>query len=152
MKIYHKISFLLFFFLLLTSSGFTQQQVQTKDSIKNEQQSSQINDEQNFLPHRDIPDIPIPYLMKLDKNNTFILETKGVKVGILSYRGRVDGYSLAETLKNSLTEEKWTLQNILNYKNTSSLSFVKDQRSLIIFIEEGFFTTRLELRLSLINQ
>ncbi len=133
--------------IVFANSLFAQQQAQTKEPVKKE-----VKEEETFLPHRDIQDIPVPYSMKLDKDNTFIFETKGIKVGVISYRGRVDGYSLAESLKNSLIEEKWTLQNVLNYKNTSSLSFVKDQRNLIIFIEEGLFSTRLELRVGLMNQ
>ncbi|MCX7991285.1 MAG: hypothetical protein N2999_04505 [Proteobacteria bacterium] len=128
--------------------SYAQQQNQPKDNPKKDVKA----EEDSLLPHRDIQDIPVPYSMKLDKDNTFIFETKGIKVGIISYKGRVDGYSLAEALKNNLVEEKWTLQNILNYKNTSSLSFIKDQRNLIIFIEEGLFNTRLELRVGLINQ
>ncbi len=132
--------------LTLNASAQDTKQVEKGDAKK------EAAIEETFMPHRDIKDIPVPYVMKLNKNGTFLFETKGVMVGIITYTGRVDGYSLAESLKNNLLEEKWILQNSLNYKNTSSLSFVKDQRSLIVFIEEGFFTTKLELRVGLINQ
>ncbi len=134
---------------LTASTGFSQETKQPQPEKKDVRKETT---EETFMPHRDIKDIPVPYIMKLDKGETFLFETKGVMVGIITYKGRVDGYSLAESLKNNLIGEKWTLQNSLNYKNTSSLSFVKDQRNLIVFIEEGFFTTKLELRVGLINQ
>lgn len=136
--------------LSLINIGFSQEQqkqIEKKDVKKEAEVEAEI-----FMPHRDIKDIPVPYSMKLDKNGTFLFETKGIKVGIITYKGRVDGYSLAEALKNNLIEEKWVLQNTLNYKNTSSLSFVKDQRNLIVFIEEGLFSTKLEIRVGLVNQ
>lgn len=148
MKKFSQLIICLTFLIIFTTLSFAQQQNQPKDTTKKDIKA----EEETFMPHRDISDIPVPYSMKLDKDNTFIFETKGIKVGIISYKGRVDGYSLAEALKNNLIEEKWTLQNTLNYKNTSSLSFVKDQRNLIIFIEEGLFSTRLEIRVGLINQ
>lgn len=107
--------------------------------------------EEQLLPHRDIKDIPVPYLMKLDKDNTYLMDVKGMKLGLLTYTGRVDGYSLAENIKANFIEEKWKLQSMQNYKKTVSLSFTKEDRICNVFIEEGFFNTRLEIRVSVIN-
>jgi len=117
---------------------------------KKDTKKDELSEEQ-LLPHRDIKDIPVPYLMKLDKENTYLMDVKGMKLGLLTYTGRVDGYSLAENIKANFAEEKWKLQSMQNYKKTVSLSFTKDERICNVFIEEGFFNTRLEIRISVIS-
>lgn len=121
------------------------------DSAENKINKKEELKEEQLLPHRDIKDIPVPYLMKLDKDNTYLMDVKGMKLGLLTYTGRVDGYSLAENIKANFLEEKWKLQSMQNYKKTVSLSFTKEDRICNVFIEEGFFNTRLEIRVSVIN-
>lgn len=129
----------------------TPQSVKKGDSKEKKDAKKEEVPEEQLLPHRDIKDLPVPYLMKLDKDNTYIMDVKGLKLGLLTYTGRVDGYSLAENIKANFTEEKWKLQSMQNYKKTVSLSFTKEDRICNVFIEEGFFTTRLEIRLSVVN-
>ncbi len=103
------------------------------------------------IPIRDIDDIPIPSMMKIDKNNTFLFEAKGIKVGILTYKGRVDSYSLAEAIKNNMDSEKWRLINALTFKKTINLNFAKGDRTCNVFIEEGWIYTNLEVRVGVIS-
>jgi len=103
------------------------------------------------MPVRDIEDIPIPPMMKMDKSNTFLFEARGIKVGILTYKGRVDSFSLAEAVKNNMVSEKWRLINALTYKNTINLNFSKGDRTCNIFIEEGWINTILEVRVGVIS-
>lgn len=126
------------------------QKVKQNDTSET-QKAKKEEDVENLMPHRDIKDLPVPYAMKLDKDNTYIIDVKGVKLGLLTYTGRVDGYSLAENIKIAFAEEKWKLQSMQNYKKTVSLSFTKDDRICNVFIEEGFFTTKLELRIAVIG-
>lgn len=119
----------------------------TKDAKQGK--NAEAAKEEAFSPHRDIEDLPVPYSLKLDKDNTFLVEAKGIKVGVLTYTGRVDGYSLSETIKNTFTEEKWKFQNMLTYKKTVSINFTKAERTCSVFIEEGFFSTRLEIRVGI---
>jgi hypothetical protein len=124
-----------------------------KKEMKDSKQATPADSakEQNTpMPNRDIEDIPIPYNLKLDKEGTFLVEAKGIKVGVLSYSGRVDGYSLGETMKNALADEKWKFQNMLTYKKTVSINFTKGERTCSVFIEEGFFSTRLEIRVGIV--
>lgn len=151
----HLVILSMFLIVFSVSNLFGEEKTVTeplKDVKKSEQKNQkQEGSEEQFLPHRDIKDLPIPYVMKLDKDNTYLIDVKGIKLGILTYKGRVDSYSLAENIKVNFAEEKWKLQSMQSYKNTVSLSFVKDERLCNVFIEEGLFTTRLEIRLSMIN-
>ncbi|GAB4443668.1 MAG: hypothetical protein OHK0040_14400 [bacterium] len=149
---------LVFVFIAVSAVAYSQEKTQTEvppvkkveNSEKKDTKKTEIPEEQ-LLPHRDIKDLPVPYLMKLDKDNTYIMDVKGMKLGLLTYTGRVDGYSLAENIKVNFTEEKWKLQSMQNYKKTVSLSFTKEDRICNVFIEEGFFTTRLEILISVVN-
>ncbi len=144
--------FVMLVFVAMSSVVYCQekQASETSPAPKKDAKKDEVSEEQ-LLPHRDIKDLLVPYLMKLDKGNTYLIEVKGMKLGLLTYTGRVDGYSLAENIKANFTEEKWKLQSMQNYKKTVSLSFTKEDRICNVFIEEGFFTTRLEIRISFIN-
>lgn len=148
--------FVVLFLLSIMTVSYAQEKEATEGSkaVKKTERQLPKEDaklEEQLMPHRDIKDVPVPYQMKLDKDNTYILDVKGMKLGLLTYVGRVDGYSLAENLKATLAEEKWKLQSMQNYKKTVSLSFTKEDRICNVFIEEGFFNTRLEIRISAVN-
>lgn len=144
--------FLMFFALLFMYQTVTF----ASDNLKNlEPKDEKVVQEKKDtvveMPIRDIEDIPIPPMMKMDKSNTFLFEAKGIKVGILTYRGRVDSFSLSEAVKNNMLSEKWRLINALTYKNTINLNFAKGDRTCNIFIEEGWIYTNLEVRVGVIS-
>lgn len=144
--------FLMFFALLFMYQTVTF----ASDNVKNlEPKDEKVVQEKKDtvveMPIRDIEDIPIPPMMKMDKSNTFLFEAKGIKVGILTYRGRVDSFSLSEAVKNNMLSEKWRLINALTYKNTINLNFAKGDRTCNIFIEEGWIYTNLEVRVGVIS-
>ncbi|MCX7770589.1 MAG: hypothetical protein N2202_05845 [Proteobacteria bacterium] len=119
--------------------------------VKDEKATQEKKEVAVEMPIRDIEDIPIPSKMKMDKSNTFLFEAKGIKVGILTYKGRVDSFSLAEAVKNNMLSEKWRLINALTYKNTINLNFAKGERTCNVFIEEGWFSTTLEVRVGVLS-
>lgn len=146
----------LIFLLIFTGLFVFQNVVFANDAVKNieikeEKLSQDKKDTVIEMPIKDIEDIPIPSVMKIDKKNTFLFEARGIKVGILTYKGRVDSYSLAEAVKNNMLSEKWRLINALTYKNTINLNFAKGDRTCNIFIEEGWFSTTLEVRVGVIS-
>lgn len=144
--------FLMFFALLFMyqTVTFASDDVKNLES-KDEKVVQEKKDTVVEMPIRDIEDIPIPPMMKMDKSNTFLFEAKGIKVGILTYRGRVDSFSLSEAVKNNMLSEKWRLINALTYKNTINLNFAKGDRTCNIFIEEGWIYTNLEVRVGVIS-
>jgi hypothetical protein len=146
-----KIAILLTFLVFsMPLNLFSQESKNVKDQ-KELAQVQETKDAKIDMPVRDIEDIPVPSLMKLDKGNTFLFEAKGIKVGILKYKGNVDSFSLAEAIKNNLIGEKWRLVNTLTYRNTINMNFVKNDRTCNVFIEEGFFSTHLEIRVGVIS-
>lgn len=144
--------FLMFFALLFMYQTVTFASDNAKNlEPKDEKVVQEKKDSVVEMPIRDIEDIPIPPMMKMDKSNTFLFEAKGIKVGILTYRGRVDSFSLSEAVKNNMFSEKWRLINALTYKNTINLNFAKGDRTCNIFIEEGWIYTNLEIRVGVIS-
>lgn len=143
---------LLFFALLFINQTvvFANEAVKNPE-VKDEKVSQEKKDTVVEMPLRDIEDIPIPSMMKMVKSNTFIFEAKGIKVGILTYKGKVDSFSLAEAVKNNMLSEKWRLINALTYKNTINLNFSKGDRTCNIFIEEGWIYTNLEVRVGVLS-
>lgn len=143
---------LLFVFagLFVSQNGLFANDAVKNTDAKEEKVAQEKKDVVIEIPIRDIEDIPIPSTMKIDKSNTFIFEAKGIKVGILTYKGSVDSFSLAEAVKNNMLSEKWRLINALTYKNTINLNFAKGDRTCNIFIEEGWVNTILEVRVGVI--
>lgn len=137
--------------LLVFALPFRSFSEEPKKDAMQAQQTQENKEVKVEIPIRDIEDIPVPSVMKLDKKETFLFEAKGIKVGILKYTGRVDSYSLAEAIKNNLTGEKWRLINMLTYRNTININFAKNDRTCNVFIEEGWFTTTLEIRVGVIS-
>lgn len=147
---------IILFVSVFLSVPMTSRSQEVKKPISEEKEAviqAQSSESQSVvnLPSRDVEDIPIPSPMKLDKSSTVLFEAKGIKVGVLTYFGNVDGYSLAEAIKNNLLGEKWRLINMLIYKNTINLNFTKNDKTCNVFIEEGWFKTRLEIRVGIIS-
>jgi len=94
----------------------------------------------------DFSDIPIPRELKLDKKKSLLFEGGPYKSGYFVYKGRVEASSLAEYFKNALQGYGWVLLNNFKYRHYL-LNFIKEreQRSCIILIEEGFWTTKVHL-------
>jgi len=94
----------------------------------------------------DFSDIPIPKELKLDKKSSLLFEGGPYKSGYFVYKGRVEASSLAEYFKNALQGYGWVLLNNFKYRHYL-LNFIKEkeQRSCIILIEEGFWTTKVHL-------
>jgi len=94
----------------------------------------------------DFSDIPIPKELKLDKKSSLLFEGGPYKSGYFVYKGRVEASSLAEYFKNALQGYGWVLLNNFKYRHYL-LNFIreKEQRSCIIHIKEGFWTTEVHL-------
>jgi len=146
-----KIAILLMFLVFSMPLNLFSQETKGVIEEKEPAQVQEMKDVKVDMQLRDIEDIPVPSMMKLDKSNTFIFEAKGIKVGILKYKGNVDSFSLAEAIKNNLINEKWRLVNALTYRKTINMNFVKNDKTCNVFIEEGLFRTHLEIRVGVVS-
>ncbi len=110
---------------------------------------------ESFPPERDadghryydFDDIPIPMEMTLNRNDSILFESQGVKVGMLTYTGRVDSDSLFNYFQVSMQNEGWRLLSYIKY-GTQILTFDKDDRLCIIRIIEGRMRSELQIWVS----
>ncbi len=95
----------------------------------------------------DFDDIPIPMEMTLNRNDSILFESQGIKVGMLTYTGRVDSESLFNYFQVSMQNEDWRLLSYIKY-GTQILTFDKDNRLCTIRIIEGRMRTELQIWVS----
>ncbi|MBL7081525.1 MAG: hypothetical protein ISS44_03065 [Candidatus Omnitrophica bacterium] len=76
-------------------------------------------------------DIPVPAGFRLNQEKSFIMESGGVRTGILKYTGKADPTSLIIFYKNQMPIYNWSTLNILQYAD-QMLNFEKDNESCII--------------------
>jgi hypothetical protein len=92
----------------------------------------------------DFEDILIPDEMKLDKERSFVYETPHIKAGILVFSGRVEVNSLIKFFKENMAKDNWKLLNSFKYKGYM-MNFQKPEKSCMILIQDGTFSTYLEI-------
>ena len=95
--------------------------------------------------YHDFEDILIPSEMSLKKKNSFIYTAGRTKVGLLTFKGRVEPGSLAAFFQNNLPRDGWRLVASLKDR-AHTMVFLKDDRACVISIAEKTFTTALEVR------
>jgi len=93
----------------------------------------------------DFDDISVPSELTLDRQESFVYETPGVKAGILVLKGRVDVSSLVSFFTESMPRHNWTFANSFKYKSYI-LNFYKKDKSCLISIYDKLFTTVVEIR------
>lgn len=92
-------------------------------------------------------DIGVPTEMKLQSDESFIMQTPQVKAGTLVYTGWVDADSLSSYYMRSLPRDGWTPLSYFTYDHYL-LVFQKPEKVSVIRINKGHLTTRLEIWVS----
>ncbi|MFO7878376.1 MAG: hypothetical protein R6U55_17545 [Desulfovermiculus sp.] len=95
----------------------------------------------------DFDDVVIPAEMKLQKDESFIMQTPQVKAGILVYTGWVDPVSLFSFYLSAMPNEGWNPLSYFKYGHYL-LVFEKTDKVSVIRIRKGSFSTRLEIWVS----
>lgn len=95
----------------------------------------------------DFDDVVIPAEMKLQKDESFIMQTPQVKAGILVYTGWVDPVSLFSFYLQAMPNEGWKPLSHFKYGHYL-LVFEKTKKVSVIRIRKSRFTTRLEIWVS----
>jgi hypothetical protein len=95
----------------------------------------------------DFDDVVIPSEMKLQKDESFIMQTPQVKAGILVYSGWVDPVSLFSFYLRAMPNEGWKPLSYFKYGHYL-LVFEKTEKVSVIRIRKGRFSTRLEIWVS----
>lgn len=92
-------------------------------------------------------DILIPNQLKIDKSKTFIYDMDGFRAGTLYFSGRLEVNSLVDYFKDSMIKTGWRLSSIFRYPKMLLL-FGKPDKSCLIIIEDGAFSTKVEIWVS----
>lgn len=92
----------------------------------------------------DFDDILVPRDMKLVPRSSFVVETPGVKAGMLVFKGRIDPVSLTSFFTNNMLKDGWQLSSSFRYQRTIMV-FTKPDRDCIINILDGRFSTEMEI-------
>jgi hypothetical protein len=117
----------------------------------------------NVLPSRSVPeggpdlkqanltsyrfeDIPLPPGMILNRQESFLYETRTTKAGLLVYEGKGEMGELSNFFKQEMPKNDWRLVSNFELQNVM-LSFIKEGWSSIIYIvPQGGEAKRLEIR------
>ncbi|WP_291323420.1 hypothetical protein [Desulfonatronospira sp.] len=135
---------LLIFFL----AGCTAGKDLTQQEFEPEYDNNEVTEKQaSAHSYYDFQDIPIPREMKINRDESILFESKGLKAGMLTYSGRVDSDSLFDYFHISMPNENWELLSYIKY-GTQILTFAKDNRLCIIRIIEGRLRTELQIWIS----
>lgn len=90
-------------------------------------------------------DIPIPRELSRRNDQSFIYETPGTVVGVLTYTGRVDPSSVNGFFREQMPKHGWRLLNAFRDENTD-LFYLKRDRSCQISIKPGIIDTKVIIK------
>jgi len=95
----------------------------------------------------DFGDILIPYGLKVDSKESFVLRSSGLTAGVLVLKGRVDQSSLLNFFEINMAKDNWQLLSSFKLPRTLML-YRKDARWCVISVFEGRFSTKVEIWVS----
>ena len=78
--------------------------------------------------------------MKIDRGDSFIYQTAGFTVGILTLKGRVDVNSLVVFFETNMPKDNWQIISQFKSPRTMML-FQKQNRWCVVSISEGNYYT-----------
>lgn len=90
-------------------------------------------------------DIPIPPRLRRNDAQSFVYEAPGVVIGVVIYEGFYKGRSIAQFFRNEMPNYGWRFLNAFS-DTRYVISFLKDNRSCQISVEEGTFGTRVIIK------
>ncbi len=79
-------------------------------------------------------DIPVPAGFKILPKESFILESGGVRAGILKYTGKADAQSVVLFYRKQMPIYNWALLNVLEHGD-HMLNFERENESCVITIK-----------------
>lgn len=97
-----------------------------------------------FLP--EFNDIPVPTELRRDDERSFVYETTGVSLGVLTYTGYFKPKSINTFYRNEMPANGWKFINAFTDSGRYYLSYIKDVRSCIISVEETTMSTKLVIK------
>ena len=96
-------------------------------------------------------DVLIPSDISMDRKKSQVYSAGKVKVGLLTFKGRVEAGSLADFFQNNLPRNGWKLMTNMKDRD-QTLIFLKDDRVCMITIAEDWWNTVCEVRVGLMEK
>jgi hypothetical protein len=96
-------------------------------------------------------DVLIPSDLSVDRKKSQVYSAGKAKVGLLTFKGRVEPDSLADFFQNNLPRNGWKLMTNLKDRD-QTLIFLKDDRVCMITIAEDWWNTVCEVRVGLVEK
>jgi hypothetical protein len=92
----------------------------------------------------DFDDILIPRELKVERDDSFVYQTAGFTVGVLTLKARVDFNSLITFFEKNMPKDNWRL--VSEFKSPSTMMlFQKENRWAVIEISEGTYYTNVKV-------
>ncbi len=79
-------------------------------------------------------DVPVPYGFKILPEKSFILESGGVRAGILKYTGRANVEDVVHFYKTQMAIYNWALLNVLEY-GERMLNFERENEGCVVTVK-----------------
>ncbi len=76
-------------------------------------------------------DIPVPARFRFIPKESYSFESSGVRVGVLTYRGKATADQVLNFYKEQMSMNSWMLLNIIEY-NQRIMNFEKNNESCIV--------------------
>jgi hypothetical protein len=96
-------------------------------------------------------DVMIPSDISVDRKKSQVYSAGKFKVGLLTFKGRVEPGSLADFFQTNLPRNGWKLMTNLKDR-TQTLIFLRDERVCMITISENLWNTVCEVRVGLLEK
>ena len=150
MKIFSGRSFLgisvlgLTFIAFLSGCGSVLQEQKKEEPAVVSPQVSKKSDLPNAR-YFDFDDIQIPNELSLNADKSKIFQTPNMTAGVLVLEGNVEVKSLIEFFKGSMARDNWQMKGNFKLPPKSVLLFEKKNKRSIIMIEDGTFSTRVDV-------
>ncbi|MBI5582490.1 MAG: hypothetical protein HY892_01570 [Deltaproteobacteria bacterium] len=93
----------------------------------------------------DFEDIQIPNELAMNADKSKIFQTTNMTAGVLSLDGNVEVNSLIAFFKASMAKDNWVMKGNFKLPPKSVLLFEKKGKNSIILIDEGTFSTKVEI-------
>lgn len=92
----------------------------------------------------EFPDVLIPGGLKIKTKKSSIYRTPSFVAGLLVFKGRYDGNSLAAFFENNMAKDNWGSKASIKF-NPMIQIYEKENRVCVIRIEESTFDTTVEV-------
>jgi hypothetical protein len=96
-------------------------------------------------------DVMIPSDISVDRKKSQVYSAGKFKVGLLTFKGRVEPESLADFFQTNLPRNGWKLMTNLKDR-AQTLIFLRDERVCMITISENWWNTVCEVRVGLLEK